>query len=325
MKQSANSITSFFHLMQAILIDFLAKKCATMSFSQKKKLAKLLTFFALPMPWLRRKHVTESLMQHLQIDREKAHELSQRVFTSFLINSFEMAGLKYYSDRQLMDKIRVEGLEHLQEALAGKKGTIIVSGHFGLWELVPPWLALNGFDITVVVRRQNNAHIDAWMEKMRQRHGARTTDSGFGMRNILKSLRQGHILALMVDQDNGKQGIFVKFFNQWASAPTGPAAISLKTGAPIVPLAIFPDYDRQHLLKIYPPIYPRDFSDDIAGQQKMTAIFTGLLENIIKLQPENWFWLHRRWKTQPHDAPENPWAKLVLTSEGKAGNNISRV
>ncbi len=309
--------------IQLLLLDALAKQCASMSFARKRRLAALIAGIATPLPWLRFKQVAASLQEHLELDKQQANKLARQVFENFLINSFEMAGLKHYSNDELVNRATIDGLEHLQAALARKKGAIIVSGHFGLWELIPPWLALHGFGVTTVVRRQNNPFVDAWFEDMRQRHGARTTDSGYGIREILKSLRQGNILALMIDQDNGKQGIFVKFFRRWASAPTGPAQISLKTGAPIVPIAIFPDYGHKHLIKVWPPVFPDGYANDAVGQQQLTARFTAILEEIIRRQPENWFWLHRRWKTQPADAPDNPWAKLVLTSSPMTGDNIS--
>ncbi|HNX74071.1 MAG TPA: lysophospholipid acyltransferase family protein [Candidatus Rifleibacterium sp.] len=314
---------ALFNRVQLLLLDGLARCCADMSHRRKHRLARLIATLARPLPWLRFSQVCSSLREHLEIDQPQAAKLAMKIFESFLVNAFEMAGLKYYSPEQLIARADISGLENLKTALAAKKGAIIVSGHFGLWEIIPPWLALHGFNVTTVVRRQNNRFVDAWFEDMRQRHGARTTDSGYGIRDILKSLRQGHILALMVDQDNGKQGIFVKFFKRWASAPTGPALISLKTGAPIVPVAIFPDYERQHKIKIWPAIFPGQFSNDLAGQQKLTASFTAILEEIVKKQPEQWFWLHRRWKTQPADAPENPWAKLVLTTTHAAGDNSS--
>jgi KDO2-lipid IV(A) lauroyltransferase len=152
------------------------------------------------------------------------------------------------------------------------------------------------------------------MEEMRQTHGAHTTDSGYSIRQILKSLKKGHILALMIDQDNGKQGIFVKFFNEWASAPTGPALISLRTEAPIVPLALFPNYTGCHLLKIYPPVFPENFENSTKGQQLLTQVYTTLFEKIIRRQPKNWFWLHRRWKTGINDAKENEWVKNLNSS-----------
>ena len=308
--------------LQLILLDKLAQYCARMSFTRKRRLAGLIATLARPLPWLRFGKVSESLAEHLNLTSEQSAEMADKVFRHFLVNAFEMAGLKFYRRDEIEQKVKVEGLEHLKRALQPGKGAIIVSGHFGLWEFIPLWLAIQGFAVTTVVRRQNNPFVDAWFEEMRQQHGARTTDSGYGIREILKSLRRGHILALMVDQDNGKQGIFVKFFRRWASAPTGPAQIALKTGAPIVPLAIFPNYTDQHLLKIWPAIFPDHYTDDLFGQQALTADFTAIIETIVSRQPEDWFWLHRRWKTRPEDAPDNPWAKLILTSAHDAGDNI---
>lgn len=307
--------------MQALLLDLLARKTFQMPVSTKKRLAWLLSGLTWNLLKLRRNYVTDTLIKQLSLSRDEAEKLGRKTYYSFLLNAFEMAGLKLFSPQQLIDRVECEGLEHLKAALSHKKGAIIISGHFGLWELVPSWLALNGFDVSIVVRRQNNPEADRWMEEMRQKHGPKTTDSGYSIREILKSLRKGHILALMVDQDNGKQGIFVKFFNDWASAPTGPALISLKTGAPIVPLAMFPDYNHKHQLKIFPPIMPQQFSNDPDGQQKLTARYTTILENLIRKQPEQWFWLHRRWKTQPADAPDNQWVKIIkssLTSDTQA-------
>lgn len=307
--------------MQALLLDLLARKTFQMPVSTKRRLAWLLSGLTWNLLKLRRNYVTDTLIKQLSLSRDEAEKLGRKTYYSFLLNAFEMAGLKLFSPQQLIDRVECKGLEHLKTALSHKKGAIIISGHFGLWELVPSWLALDGFDVSIVVRRQNNPEADRWMEEMRQKHGPKTTDSGYSIREILKSLRKGHILALMVDQDNGKQGIFVKFFNDWASAPTGPALISLKTGAPIVPLAMFPDYNHKHQLKIFPPIMPQQFSNDPDGQQKLTARYTTILENLIRKQPEQWFWLHRRWKTQPADAPDNQWVKIIkssLTSDTQA-------
>ena len=311
MKKEYNQLQRLGHKIQCFLLDSLARGTLAMSLPQRRRLANLLTFLAFDLLKIRREYVISTIMEHLGQNREIATQTGREAFFNFLFNAFEMAGLKFLDDEKLKQKIACDDLEHLQEALSHKKGAIIISGHFGLWELVPPWLSLNDFDVTVVVRRQNNPEADRWMEEMRQRHGAHTTDSGYSIREILKSLRKGHILALMVDQDNGKQGIFVRFFKKWASAPTGPAAISLRTGAPIVPLALFPDFQGKHRLKIFPPIYPENFSSDVSGQQKLTATYTEIIEKMIASQPQQWFWLHRRWKTQPQDAPENESVKSL--------------
>lgn len=292
---------------QAFLLDKIARKCARGSFLRKKAFVKFLVRFLKIMPFSRWAYTVDSIARHLKLSMPEAEKLTSDSFESFITNAFEMSSLKYLTHDELANKLQVNGLNNLEAALAQKKGAIIVSAHFGLWEFVPPWLTLNGFQTTTVVRRQNNKHIDAWFEEMRQKHGGKTTDSGFGIREILRALKKGEILALMVDQDNGKAGIFVKFFDEWASAPTGPAIISMKTGAPVVPLALYPDYENKHRLEIFEPIYPKSYTDDFAGQQKFTQDYTKIIEDMIKQDPKLWFWVHKRWKTKPSDAPNNPW------------------
>ena len=299
------------HKLQIFLLDFLTRKAAGMSFCKRQRMARLISGIVFDLLKLRTEYVIKSIQSHLKFDRQQAKQTARKTYYNFLLNAFEMAGLKYWSKTEILEKISCDSLENLEKVLARNKGAIIVSGHYGLWELVPPWLSIKGFPVTVVVRRQNNPEADKWMNEMRTKHGALTTDSGYSIRQILKSLRKGHILALMVDQDNGKQGIFVKFMDSWASAPTGPAQISLKTGAPIVPLILQPDYKNKHRLKIFEPVYPENFTNTPQGQQLMTQKYTSLLEQLVKADPEQWFWLHRRWKTTINDAPDNKWVKII--------------
>ena len=295
----------------AIALDLFAKGSLKLSFGQKRRFASILTKILMPFKFTRKDYVQSIMMETLNINKKEAEELRKKCYETFILNSFEMAKLRYISDEELSNMLEVEGLEHLDEALSRQKGAIIVSGHFSLWEIIPQWLAVKGYKVTTVVRRQNNKYADQWFEEMRRAHGGKTTDSGMGLREILRALKNGYILGLMMDQDNGKKGIFVKFMNKWCSAPVGPALISLKTKAPIVPLYIFPNYEGKHFFKIYPPLYPENYENTIEGQQKLTSDYSLLHEEIIKKHPEQWFWLHRRWKTQPSDCPENPWVKLI--------------
>ena len=106
---------------------------------------------------------------------------------------------------------------------------------------------------------------------MRKCHGGNTTDSGMGLREILRALRNGYLLGLMMDQDNGTKGIFTNFMGKLCSAPVGPALISLKTKVPIIPMYVFPNYEGKHLFKIYPAFYPENYENTIEGQQKLTS------------------------------------------------------
>jgi KDO2-lipid IV(A) lauroyltransferase len=311
MSKAISKKTKTVHKLQIFLLDYLTRKTTNMSFVKRQKIARLISGIVFDLLKLRREYVINSLQQHLNLDRKKAIKIAKKTYYNFLLNAFEMSGLKYWSNQKILEKITCQGLKNLKGALSRNKGAIIVSGHYALWELVPPWLSIKGFKVTVVVRRQNNPEADKWMNEMRTRHGALTTDSGYSIRQILKSLRKGHILALMIDQDNGKQGIFVKFLGNWASAPTGPAQISLKTGAPIVPLIIKPDYQNKHKLTIFKPLFPENFTNTPQGQQLMTQEYTSILEQVVKADPEQWFWLHRRWKTNLQDAPDNKWVKII--------------
>ncbi len=303
------SLNGFVNKLQIKALDGLAKKSAFGKIYKKQKLIKALAKFLTAMPFCRSDCALQTIQERLGISYTEAKKLRNKFFETFLINAMEMAGLKYLSDEELIGRIKCTGLNNLTEALALGKGAIIVSGHFGVWEFIPKYLSLHGHQVTTVVRRQNNQYVDAWFEEMRQRHKAKTTDSGYGMRPILRALKNGEILALMMDQDNGKAGIFVEFFGKWASAPTGPAVISLKTGAPIVPLAIFPKRKEKHEIIIDKPLFPEDYEKSLKGQLELTKAYTEIFEGIIRKEPHQWFWVHRRWKTQPEDAPDNAWVK----------------
>lgn len=309
---SKSIIKDYLQRFSAKLLDLLSKQTLKMSFAQKRKFANLLVKLVLPFRFARKEFVTATLMECLHLQRPEAEKLAIKTYETFVLNALEMSGLKYMTSQQILDKIEVHGSEHLDEALAIGKGCILVSGHFSLWEFIPHWLALNGYKMTTVVRRQNNKYVDQWFEEMRRGHGAMTTDSGFGIREILKALKKGYCLGLLMDQDNGKQGIFIKFMEKWASAPTGPAVISIKTGCPLVAMYIFPDYEGKHQLYIYPPIYTDKYSNNLEDQQRLTQEYSTFHEKIIKEHPEQWFWLHRRWKHQPSDSPDNLWVKAGL-------------
>jgi len=288
-----------FHFLQRFLLDKTARLAVKFDFRQRHKLASILAAVVIDGMRIRWQYVVEILQQRLALTREEAIKLGRKIYISFIENSIEMATIPFLTAQEMNDRLRPEGLHYLSEAIAGKRGAIIISGHYGVWEFIPPWLALNGFEVTIVVRRQSNKLVDDWMEKMRNAHGAKTTDSGYGIREILRALREGHCLALMSDQDSGDKGIFVDFFDNLASTPVGPAQIAIKTGVPIVPVAAHRMPYFPHIFEVHPPIYPENYATKVDGAQLMTQAYTDILESWIRKRPDQWFWLHRRWKTRP--------------------------
>lgn len=309
-----NTVKDITDRFLAWMLDFIIRKTSNMSIKTRRKLAALLVKIALPFKFCRRDYMLKTIQETLGVDETEAQRIMVRSTEEFVLNCFEMGSLMFMEADEINSKIKVEGLENVEAALSLGKGAIMVSGHFGLWEFIPHWLCLHGYKMSSVARTQNNKYVDDWFKRMRCRHGATVTDSGYAIREIIRGLRQGHIMGLMMDQDNGKAGIFIRFLGKWASAPTGPAVIALKVGCPILPIYLFPDYNGKHLMKAYPPIYTDGFDKGLEGQQKITQIYNDLHEKIIREQPEQWFWLHKRWKTQPSDAPNNPWVAAGLVS-----------
>jgi KDO2-lipid IV(A) lauroyltransferase len=294
-----------FERFQSRLLDRLALWAAHASDTDKQRTARLLTHLVSGFLPIRVAYVKQALRERLSLSATDAAITCRRVYQAFFRNALEASALSHLSATEVKSRFDVQGLGHLQEALAAKKGVIIVSGHYGLWELIPSWLVLHGYPMTVVVRRQNNVHVDRWMHTMRTCHGVYLTDSGFSLREILRALKNGSLLGLMSDQDAGTKGIFVPFFGKEASTVVGPAEISRKVGCPIVVVGGHPRSHPPHLLEISPALYPDQFPTGAEGAVAITRAYTQILENWIRRRPEQWFWLHRRWKTRPAEKPPN--------------------
>ncbi|HOY65672.1 MAG TPA: lysophospholipid acyltransferase family protein [Candidatus Ozemobacteraceae bacterium] len=285
--------------LQCHLLNLTATAAARMTTAGRRRAGMLLAGVVFDVLRIRRTFVTDSLRRHLGLDDTSSVETARHVYRSFFTNAVEMATLPFLSEEEVRNTFEAVGLDHLRTARDRGHGVIIISSHYGPWEFIPPWLCLNGFRMTTVVRRQRNPAVDAWFERMRHRFGAQTTDSGFGLREILRTLRRGDLLGLMSDQNAGDRGYFVDFLGEPASTVVGPAQIALKSRAPLVLVAAHPRRQPPHLLEILPPIDPDAYTDDEAGRIELTQAFTHVLEEWIRKRPDQWFWLHRRWKSRP--------------------------
>lgn len=190
---------------------------------------------------------------------------------------------------------RIDGEEHLH-TLQGK-GALLLSGHFGNFELVGA--ALSRFNpVDFIVKPMSNAHVESRIEKLRLASGLGLVPTGPGVRAVFRTLRQGRWVGILADQDARRHGVFVPFFGKLASTPEGPARLALATGAAII---IGTDHrldDGRHVIRLDKPYHPEGPLDD-ANVLRVTAWHTAVLEQRIRESPASWFWLHRRWKTKP--------------------------
>ncbi len=190
------------------------------------------------------------------------------------------------------------GEEHVHAALARGKGVILLTGHLGHFEL---FAAATGrvLPIAIMVKPLSNPGADAWLAKLRTDAGEELLPLGAGVRGALKRLRAGGALAMVADQDARRDGVFVPFFGIPSSTPTGPAWLSLASGAPIVFGTCLRAPDGRYDAGFLPPLDPEGDANDVAAVTELTRRHTALLEAAVRERPESWFWLHKRWKTPP--------------------------
>ncbi len=197
--------------------------------------------------------------------------------------------------RKLVD---VQGLGHLRKALEPGRGVIALSAHFGNWELLAMAFGSLGFPGTVLARRLRYPEYEQFLRDLRARFGIDTLERS-ALKDVVRQLRSGRIVGLMPDQDiDSLEGVFVDFFDQPTYTPVGPAALSLMTGAPIVPCFIV-RLGRRFRVMIEEPISAPQTGNRQQDLIAMTQAWSRVVESYLRRCPDHWVWMHRRWKTQP--------------------------
>ncbi len=193
-----------------------------------------------------------------------------------------------------------EGTEHLREAAAEGRGVLVFSGHFGHWELVALLQQRLGVPMAMVTRPLDNPWFDGLLTRLRRLSGNAVLPKRNAARGVLRALREGKSVALLIDQNvRGDGGVFVDFFARPASTTPSLATFALKSGAPIVPVFSYPMADGRLRIRYLSALRPRRsgrLQDDILA---VTRACTALLEDEVRKRPECWFWMHNRWRTRP--------------------------
>jgi KDO2-lipid IV(A) lauroyltransferase len=196
-----------------------------------------------------------------------------------------------------LDKfITMEGREHLQTIRDCGKGAVMVTGHFGSWELMGALIASEGWPIDYLVGEQHNLKVNAIMNSHRTMFGIGLIELGVAARGVFKAVRGGRMVCMLSDQDAGSDGVVVQFLGRPASTPKGPAAFALKTGAPLACGFIIREGRRQRIV-VEPPIQVELTGDKDEDISRLTQAYTSLLEKYVREHPDHWFWPHRRWKS----------------------------
>jgi KDO2-lipid IV(A) lauroyltransferase len=198
----------------------------------------------------------------------------------------------------VLARSRVAGFEAFREAFNRGRGAIIITGHLGNWEMAGAIVVASGIPLDVVVQRQHNPLFHRDIVAVRERLGMRVIERGGASGTVLDALRAGRAVALVADQNAGRNGVFVPFFGRLASTHRGPALLALRSGAPLFVGCALRAPDGLYDAMIEEVIVDRG-GDPEAAVPRITAAYTARLEALVRRAPEQYFWVHKRWKTRP--------------------------
>ena len=206
-----------------------------------------------------------------------------------------------YSADQASEFIRYEGLENYLQARDRGKGVLVLTGHLGAWELSSFYHSLMGMPMGMVIRRLDNPLVDAFVNRIRCLHGNRVIPKDDFARGLIASMRAGETVGILMDTNmTPPQGVFVPFFGVQACTASAMARISLRTGAAVLPgFLLWEKSEKRYVLRFGAELGLVNTGEVEQDAIANTAAFTMVLEEYIRRYPEQWLWMHRRWKTRP--------------------------
>jgi KDO2-lipid IV(A) lauroyltransferase len=223
-------------------------------------------------------------------------EIARKNFEHLGCNVAEFAALGREGEEQ---SVQFDGLDNFGKAMSGGKGAFLVSGHFGNWELTGSVLS-RSYPVTVVARPMKNPLSEELIGERRRRGGMKVIGHRNSTRQIVKCIAGGEIVAVLLDQNtHHREAVFVNFLGRPASVNFGLALLALKTEAPVLPGFAIRGEDMKHRGYIGSPIELVRCRDRREELGENSARFTAALEEFVRRYPEQWFWVHNRWKNRP--------------------------
>ncbi|PIQ82633.1 MAG: hypothetical protein COV76_02605 [Candidatus Omnitrophica bacterium CG11_big_fil_rev_8_21_14_0_20_64_10] len=251
---------------------------------------------------------------------EELRRIVDRMFANFGRTIMEIARIpaidRAYVDRWIEPEPEAE--ERLKTALAKGRGGIILAGHLGNWELMSLFAAIRGYPTLVLVRAQGLPRLNRLLNDFRESRGCTVISKGFPTRRLIEGLRAGRLVGILSDQDGGPRGVLAPYFGRLASTAPGAISLGLSTGAPILPCFILRQRGAVHRVVVEEPIVIPEAGTEAERIQAGITDYLSRLQNRVAEHPEQWLWLHRRWKTCPE-------RRLLILSDEKPGHlNQSR-
>jgi len=234
-----------------------------------------------------------SLKTPLEIRR-----IAGKVFENLGKNAAEMLGFPKLNSGNIDRLVEITGLDKVDKALGAGKGVIVITGHFGNWELLALSIRVKGYHGAVIGRRIYFYKYDAFLNYLRGTHDVNVIYRDDSPKKILRVLKSNGIIGILADQDvDSVDGVFVPFFGRDAYTPSGPVLLARASGAVLMP-AFIVRRDGRHTLVFEDPVELEDTGDKERDLAANTMKWSAVVESYIRRYPEQWVWMHRRWKTK---------------------------
>ncbi len=228
----------------------------------------------------------------------RIRQTSERVFENIGTALLEILQLRFLGAADIAARVRIEGRENLAAALASPGGVVFISAHLGNWELAP-LLVASAFKrpMALVARRVRPRLLDRWVTDLRTRFGSRVIDKRGGLAQMVRSLRGGMPLGLLIDQGTKRsEGVKVRFFGHAASATPAAAMLALRCRCPVYPAFTLRREGGGFVTRFLPAVDIQRTSDLRADLEANTRKMAAIIEEAVRAHPEQWFWVNKRWK-----------------------------
>lgn len=232
-------------------------------------------------------------------------DILRRMYANLGTNVVEITRLPHLSEAQLADMVDWEDEHHVHEVLAAGKGLLVLSAHMGNWDLLCTLAPRFNYPTTIITKRIKNKGVNDYWMATRGRFGLKFVPAHNSYRQCLTALRKNEIVGFILDQNMIRdEGIFVDFFGRPACTTPGLAFMSAQSGAAVVPAFMLRQPGGRHRLKVLPAIPPPpDRKPETI--HAYTQRYTKVIEDMIRQYPDQWIWLHRRWRTTPPPAAQS--------------------
>jgi len=252
-------------------------------------------FYLIP---IRKKTTIENLTKAFpEYPAAKINTIAYGCYKSFATALIEILSIPWMSREEIINSVKCKNIDFVKEKFNEQKGLVLLTAHYGNWEFMALSIGLQaGIPFSVVVKAQRNDYVSDWLNRMRCRFGNKIVPLGISIRQVYKALKEKNIVAMVADQRGPSDGGRVNFFGRKAAVYAGPSVLALKTKAPLlyaIPVRQ-PDYSYAcEFIEIKTDDLPENEEDKI---NELNQRMTGLLESFIRKCPEQWLWMHKRWK-----------------------------